>query len=176
MTISRKTKISIITLVTVALAALLTSNSEAAIKATSTSKPSISSSVNGGGANRAAAFKKYSDCLTSHGGTAPQFRGGPGSNGGAQPSTSAAQQAAMTACKALAPKFGGRGMGFNRQLTPTQQKAMTAYVACLKGKGLAVKTSADLRTLNRTDAKVQAALTSCQSKSPFQFGNKTTKG
>ena len=167
MTISRKTKISIIAIISVAIAALVTSNSEAA----STAKPSISSQA--GGANqsaRAAQFKKYTDCLVAHGGTAPQFRGS-GSMNGSQPTMSAADQAARTACRSIAPKFGGRGMGFNRTLTAAQQKQMTAYVACIKSKGIAVKTSAGLRGLNRSDAKVQQALTSCQSKSPFQFKN-----
>lgn len=84
---------------------------------------------------RAAALKKYSACLVAHGGKAFAFGGGRGFRGGpngvrpsgapngapngvrpsgapkrpfAMPSISPAQQKAMTACAALAPKFGQR--------------------------------------------------------------------
>ena len=76
---------------------------------------------------RQAAMKKYSDCLVAHGGTAFTFGGrrgfGPGgvrptgaptgapTTPRTMPTLSAKQQKAMTACKALAPAFGG-GRGF----------------------------------------------------------------
>ena len=76
---------------------------------------------------RQAAMKKYSDCLVAHGGTAFTFGGrrgfGPGgvrptgaptgapTTPRTMPTISAKEQKAMTACKALAPAFGG-GRGF----------------------------------------------------------------
>ena len=144
--------------------------------ATNGTKPSIAGGGRGPGDEgssddvaRHAAMKKYSDCLVAHGGTAQFFRGGPDENHGTPPSISPAQQSAMAACKAFAPKFGGPGIGFGgpRQMSEAQQTAMNSYITCLSGQGLAVKNFADLRGLNRSDAKVTAALTACQSKSPF---------
>ena len=66
---------------------------------------------------RLAAFKKFSDCLVKNGGTAfgpgaggfSRHEGSGGQSQGVRPSMSAAQQKAMTACAAFAPKFGRRG-------------------------------------------------------------------
>jgi len=93
---------------------------------TATTKPQIAGGHGDGGpgddhgANdvaRQAALKAYNTCLVSHGGVAiaPQkgFHPEGGADDGvkpttppAQPTLSAAQQKAVTACVALAPKFG----------------------------------------------------------------------
>ena len=90
---------------------------------------------------RHAAMKKYSDCLVAHGGTAMTFGGpggpgGPGGfhrNGGQPGQPPAAGQmghmgpmganepaAALTACAALAPKFGGPGFGGHHDFNGAQ--------------------------------------------------------
>jgi hypothetical protein len=73
---------------------------------------------------RRAALKKFSDCLVKNGGTAfgpgaGGFNRDEGSGGqpqGVRPPMSAAQQKAMTACAAFAPKFGRRGGDGNKKI------------------------------------------------------------
>ena len=78
-------------------------------------------------------------------------------------------QAAMKACAKLRPQGlrNGRGPG---GAGPQQNiKAFTPYLTCLKDQGLDIKISDGfnaLRNLKRDDAKVQAALKTCQSKIP----------
>ena len=67
---------------------------------------------------RHAAMQKYADCLTKNGVTSLPFRGGPDDQNRTQPTLSAQQKKAMTACASLAPQFGpgfgGRGGDDNR--------------------------------------------------------------
>jgi hypothetical protein len=93
-------------------------------------------------------------------------------------------QAAMKACAKLRPQGlrDGRG-GAGGARPPQDIKAFAPYLTCLKGEGLDIKVSDGfnaLRNLKRDDAKVQAALKTCQSKiptrpaAPQQQGTATT--
>ncbi|MET0602397.1 MAG: hypothetical protein ABW167_10440 [Baekduia sp.] len=141
----------------------------------------------GQGANQSAAFKKFQDCLKDSGVTLPD-RGqrpgagqgsgyGPPAGGDGTPPAGGAPrggfadnpkfQAAMKACAKLRPQGlrGGPGAGRPQQ----NIKAFTPYLTCLKDQGLDIKVSDGfnaLRNLKREDAKVQAALKTCQSKIP----------
>jgi hypothetical protein len=79
-------------------------------------------------------------------------------------------QAAMKACAKLRPQGLRNGRGGSGAGSPQQNvKAFTPYLTCLKDQGLDVKVSDGfnaLRNLKRDDAKVQAALKTCQSKIP----------
>jgi hypothetical protein len=79
-------------------------------------------------------------------------------------------QAAMKACAKLRPQGLGNGRGGPGAAGSQQNiKAFTPYLTCLKDQGLDIKVSDGfnaLRNLKRDDAKVQAALKTCQSKIP----------
>jgi hypothetical protein len=79
-------------------------------------------------------------------------------------------QAAMKACAKLRPQGLRNGRGGPGGAGPQQNiKAFTPYLTCLKDQGLEFKVSDGfnaLRNLKRDDAKVQAALKTCQSKIP----------
>lgn len=155
------------------------------------------SASNGQSGTRNADFQKFQQCLKDNGVTLPDrgnrggsnaappntggsttappngtpppgggYGGGPGGFGGqnADPKT----QKAMQACAKYRPK--GNFRGGNGNGAPQQNiKAFTAYLTCLKDKGLDVKASDGfnaLRNLKQDDPKVQAALKACQSKLP----------
>jgi hypothetical protein len=79
-------------------------------------------------------------------------------------------QAAMKVCAKLRPEGLRDGRGGPGGARPQQDiKAFTPYLTCLKGEGLDIKVSDGfnaLRNLKRDDAKVQAALKTCQPKIP----------
>ena len=79
-------------------------------------------------------------------------------------------QAAMKACAKFRPQGLRNGRGGPGGAGPQQSiKAFTPYLTCLKDQGLDIKVSDGfnaLRNLKRDDAKVQAALKTCQSKIP----------
>jgi hypothetical protein len=92
-------------------------------------------------------------------------------------------QAAMKACAKLRPQGLRDGRGGPGGAGPQQDiKAFAPYLTCLKDEGLDIKVSDGfnaLRNLKRDDAKVQAALKTCQSKIParptaLQQGTTTT--
>ena len=76
----------------------------------------------------------------------------------------------MRACAKYRPQGNFRGGNGNGTGAPQQNiRAFTAYLTCLRDKGLDVKVSDGfnaLRNLRQSDPKVQAALRSCQSKLP----------
>lgn len=114
----------------------------AATKATTTPKPTVSGTPRGGGfggAQNSAAFAKYTACLAKAGIKLPGFGGGrgfgapgtrptgaPGTGTGTAPrprpsfSLSPTQAKAFAACAALRPSFGGfnRGAGANGGTNP----------------------------------------------------------
>jgi hypothetical protein len=138
----------------------------------------------GGGGAQGAAFQK---CLKDHGLTLPgrgaggaggPGYGGPGGGNGQPPNGgpgggggNPAFQKAMAACGKLRPQGTGQGGGGAGPGGGAGQSitAFVPYLNCLKTKGLAVDVKQGfnaLRSLKRDDPKVQAALTSCQSKLP----------
>jgi hypothetical protein len=127
--------------------------------------------------DQSAAFKKFQDCLKDNGVTLPDRGRRPGSGGqgsgygppagGGGFANNPRFQAAMKACAKLRPQGlrGGPGAGGPQQTI----KAFTPYLTCLKDQGLDIKVSDGfnaLRNLKRDDAKVQAALKTCQPKIP----------
>ena len=141
---------------------------------------------------RHAAMQKWQDCLSAQGVTLPQgpgFGRDQGTNPGANPqaSMSAKQQAAFDACKQYQPQFGpdDRFNGQRPTAAPTSKVSLkpmapsakptmatdsaktAAYIACLNKAGIAVKTMADINSLDRGSSKVAAALKSCAGKTPF---------
>ena len=76
----------------------------------------------------------------------------------------------MKACAKFRPQGLRNGRGGPGGAGPQQSiKAFTPYLTCLKDQGLDIKVSDGfnaLRNLKRDDAKVQAALKTCQSKIP----------
>jgi hypothetical protein len=123
----------------------------------------------GGGSNAAPPNTDGGSTTAPPNGQPPQgggYGGGPGGFGGqnADPKT----QKAMQACAKYRPQGtfrGGNGNGAPQQ----NVRAFTAYLTCLKDKGLDVKVSDGfnaLRDLKSSDPKVQAALKACQSKIP----------
>ena len=127
--------------------------------------------------DQSAAFEKFQDCLKDNGVTLPdrgQRPGGGQPPAGAPPAGGFADnpklQAAMKACAKLRPQGLRNGRGAPGGAGPQQSiKAFTPYLTCLKDQGLDIKVSDGfnaLRNLERDDAKVQAALKTCQSKIP----------
>jgi hypothetical protein len=108
------------------------------------------------------------------------------------------QKAAFAACQQYAPQFGPRdGFNGQRptgvptampSARPTSKLSMkpmapsakptnamtndsartAAYITCLNNAGVAVKTMSDINSLDRSSAKIAAALKSCAGKSPFK--------
>jgi hypothetical protein len=129
-----------------------------------------------------------SSTMPPNGGGAPPQGGGyggPGGGGFGGQSSDPKVQKAMRACAKYRPQGnfrGGNGNGAPRQ----NIRAFTAYLTCLRDKGLDIKVSDGfnaLRNLRQDDPKVQAALRSCQSKLPQRPqgsnaapGNTTTNG
>jgi hypothetical protein len=143
----------------------------------------------GQGTSQNAAFKKFQDCLKDNGVTLPDRGQRPGGGQGygppagsdGQPPTGTPPagggfagnpkfQAAMKACAKYRPQGLPDGRGGPGGAGPQQNiKAFTPYLTCLKDQGLDIKVSDGfnaLRNLKRDDAKVQAALKTCQSKIP----------
>jgi hypothetical protein len=132
-------KKSAISLAAIALLTISVLPANAATKASTTPKPTVSGAPRAGGfgggfgaGRNSAAFAKYTACLAKAGIKFPSFGGGrgfgapgtrpsgaPGAGTGTTPrprptfSLSPAQQKAFTACAALRPSFGGfnRGTG-----------------------------------------------------------------
>jgi hypothetical protein len=107
----------------------------------------------------------------TNGGAPPQgggYGGGPGGGGFGGQSSDPKVQRAMQACAKYRPR--GNFRGGNGNGAPQQNiRAFTAYLTCLRDKGLDIKVSDGfnaLRNLRQDDPKVQAALRSCQSKLP----------
>ena len=147
---------------------------------------------------RHAAMQKFQDCLSQQGVTLPQgpgFGRDQGTKPGADPMATMTdkQKAAFAACQQYAPQFGPKD-GFKpapsakptsklslKPMVPSAKptvaptKAMgadsartAAYITCLNNAGVAVKTLSDINSLDRSSAKVAAALKSCAGKSPFK--------
>jgi hypothetical protein len=117
------------------------------------------------------------------GGTPPSGMpsGGPGGDGGTPPSgmpsggpvngqgggfipdgvDESTWEAAQQACASLAPT-GGFGGGGGGQGGPADLTALQAYISCLSDHGVTVPEGEDpLRTLDRSDATVSAAMDTC---------------
>ena len=144
----------------------------------------------GPGGGRGAALTAFRDCMSSHGITLPQrtprstvpgetrpsFTPGSGPGGGGfgggggfanrfatAPSgvDPAKYAAAYDACKPKLPTFGGGN--------PLNNSEFQLYVGCLKDHGVTI-TGGNFGSINRSDPKVQAAMTKCRPLLPQGFG------
>ena len=140
--------------------------------------PSATASAGAAG-GPGADFCAYRDCMSKNGVTLPDFgqrrdqsgsapagapsgvpSGGPAGGAGGFPLPAGVDQAtfdkAQAACASLRPQFGNRGFG---QVDAT---ALAAFKSCLTDHQVAVPAGNDfMRRLDRTDAKVSAALKTC---------------
>ncbi len=140
----------------------------------------------GPGGGFRSALTAFRDCMASQGVTLPQrtprstvpgetrpsftpgsgFPGGGGFGGGGFGARFATRPAglnvsdskyaaAYNACKSKLPSFNGNGGGF------LNNSAFQAYFSCLKDHGVTIDAN-NFRSINRSDPKVQAAMTTCR--------------
>lgn len=167
--------------------ALLMSGCSGGTKNAAATGSSTSASVTASTSNSAARadLQQYSACLQQHGLTLPSVRPDasfsrrprpsgsarprgtfsrpPGGFGGFLGSADPSAQAALQACASLRPQgaFGGPGAG-GRTISAT---TFAAFKSCMSDNGVTIAQTdaqAALRGLDRSDAKVAAALKICQ--------------
>jgi hypothetical protein len=155
--------------------------------AAASNAPTTTTGGSGPNGTRLAAFRT---CMSNHGITLPQrrrtgtgdsgasgasgFTGGSGGGGGgfanrfAQPPAGVdptKYQDALNACRSQLPTGGGN---FN-------SSAFQAYRSCLQDHGVTLPAQGGVRSLKMSDAKVQAAMKTCQPLLPAGFGrNRST--
>jgi hypothetical protein len=184
----------------IAIAAVLLLGAGALPATAATKAPAPKPSITGaprpggfGGGPNAAAFAKYTACLTKAGIKLGGFGGGRGfgapgtrptgvrpsgapGTGAKRPNPLASltpkQQKAFTACAALRPSFGGFGKGAPAGATPDghgggiapKTGSSAAYIACLKSQGIPVTSAADIAGLDNQNPKIIAAEKACVGK------------
>jgi len=172
-----------------AMAALAACGGSSATSSSETAGSSPGTAASGAPAGGPTDFAAFRSCLEDNGVTLPDMGGAPPSGapaaGGVAPSGApgappsgmpsggpgaggfpgglpdgvdkATYDAAMKACADLAPQRGAGGPGMN-----VDQSALVAFKSCLTDNGVKVPEGNDwMRTLDRKDAKVSAAMKKC---------------
>ncbi|QEC47437.1 hypothetical protein FSW04_07470 [Baekduia soli] len=147
----------------------------------SSSSQADASTTTGGNASRA----KFRQCLADQGvtlpdrtppssatppptGAPPSTGTPPGPGGGGFGAQDPKTRKAFQACAKYRPRGRGRLAGPGNGQGPNAQ-VFTAYLSCIKSKGLKIDASQGFRalgSLDRSDPKVTKALNACQSKLP----------